>query len=468
MENYGLPGLDASNQFQGAFGYPQLPTQELMAEQQQQRAKAMEQEALQERLKAQMERALAIRNKPRENPQTWVEGLSNLASFAGGDANVRRAEGRQETNDNALSKSMAAAQEAEAQKGLRGEQTLFANSMQAWDNQNQNRDSQDERSRLDREGRKEIALMRARTAAQKMAAAKAKTASEREPDGYIREAGDVTQARHRAVWNPQAGEEGLYEGKDGQTWTQDEVKQYGPQEIKTQKERKLAAESGQHLKTTYKFMDMTEEDWEKVGSPIEGMPTEVLTEFFLSGEREGIWDWMEKQNNFLKGAVGKNIDRDAMQEAISTMNEIRTHVIMPYREETTSGVLSNQDVKEFTKNILMQHGTPGKLLHRSAQNLLTNREAHLRSRLRGWEQEGDEDAYTRAKGGIQSLREEGWQEAQAKARYRDSEKFDFAGYESAQKGFDKHGMNTQNGKDAARYLQEYANEYVQEYQKRNP
>lgn len=123
---------DLSKQFEGMFGYPQLPTQELLMQQQQERAMAQQAQLKQQRLKEQMSRAEALRNKPRPGGGGWIGGLANLASFAGGDANVRRTEKRQTANDSALAGSLAAAQEAEVQKGLRAEQRSTAQNFQQY------------------------------------------------------------------------------------------------------------------------------------------------------------------------------------------------------------------------------------------------------------------------------------------------------------------------------------------------
>ena len=136
---------DLSSKFLGAFGYPQLPTQEALAQEQQQRAVAMEEAAKQERLREQMSRAQALRGKE-GNYGSVLSALGSLGSFAGGDANVRRTEERQTTNDSALAGSMAAMQEAEVAKGLRAEQRGQSESFRQWQQANDDRDSQERRT----------------------------------------------------------------------------------------------------------------------------------------------------------------------------------------------------------------------------------------------------------------------------------------------------------------------------------
>jgi hypothetical protein len=385
-----------SQQFQQQFGYPQLPTQELLDQQKQERAQVMQQEAKSKRLEEQMSQAVALRDTP-TNGGSILSALGSLGQFAGGDANVRRTQGRQERNDSALANSMAAAQEAGIQKGLRDEGSALANSVEAWDSKNKDRDEKGE----DRRSREKIAL-------QKINAASRKAINDRDAPGIFFLEDDAAGTPIKGNHRPDLGG---YLGVDGQVYPYEQVRSEGPQEITDKFDRNVAATAKQYLKTNYKFMDMSTEDWDKVSSPMEGLPTETFQDFFINGEKAGILEWAEKH-----GMLPGSIDREALNKSIGVFNEMRTHVIMPYREDTTSGQLSDRDVEEFNRNILMQRGATGQALFDSAQSLLGHREQHLRSRLQGWQQYGDNGAYTRSKDGYNQLRNEGWQEQQAKAR----------------------------------------------------
>lgn len=459
---------DLASKFGGMFGYPQLPTKELMAEQQEHRRKALDQQAKRELLQEQMSRAEAVRNKPR-TANNWIDALSNVASFAGGNANVRRTQGQQEDNASALASSTAAAQEAEVQRANRQEQFNQAKQFQQYTT-----------ALKDREARGEIAEGRLAAARAAAATKRQEKLADREPAGtFIRE-DDVTMTPIKGGWD---GAKNKWVGTDGKEYDDAEIKKYGELGLSDKFDRELSRTSGQKLKTTYEFMDLGVDEWDRIGSPMKGLPTEILQKFFIDGEKQGIWDWMQDEDRGgTINKVGDWVPSEELQYSVGMMNKMRALVIMPYREENTSGPLSDRDVQEFTDTILMQHGAPGAMLYESAQNLLGNREAFLRSALEGWETHGDREAYTSSKRGFNIMRPDGWKGVQDKARYRGDNPFTPRQFDAAQRSYDRtreileeFGPGTPTGDAAleqrdraARYLGEYPQDYTDWYQRTHP
>lgn len=403
------------------YGYQAPPDEELIRALMAQQQAGNTAQAAQPRLAKQMTQAEALRDKPNPRSTHWLSGLAGLGNKAAGIRDVRATQQQQIQGEQALGNSLAAQQQHAMQRERRQDNNQLAGiglqqANRGEDIENAQGADRTKASALlksqQAQRAHELELQRMRQADVRRTAQAAKGAP-----GTFR---DKEGNQIVGDWSPDAGENGkgayvdfntgeVYDRKD--TWT------YGPLEIEGKEDRSYANNAEYNVQTIYHFMDKDAAEWERITQPFQGVPIKFAEDLLMNGETSGVLQWAEES-----GILPGSIEREALDYAISEMSRFNLQVVMPYREDTTSGPLSNQDLNEFTKNILVKPGTPGNLARTAAQDLVGKAELHAQNRLRGWREEGNEGAVVLSEAGYKQLRPRGWREQQTADEAKAQEK----------------------------------------------
>ena len=392
------------------YGYQAPPDQAMIEALMAQQGLGNQAQQAQPRLAKQMTQAQALRDKPTPRSTSWLSGLAGLGNQVAGIRDVQDTRKQQVEGEQALGSSLAAMQQAQMQRQSRTDNNALAGTRMAMANreQDQNIDAQKAQDKRDHE----IELQRMRQAEGRRTAQASKGA----PSTFRDKEGNQIVGD----WDSRAGEGGkgayvdfntgeVHERKD--TWT------YGPIEIAGKEDRAYANNAEYNVQTLYHFLDKDNDEWERITQPFQGIPVKFAEDLLMSGETSGVLQWAE-ENGILPGSI----EREKLDYGISELSRFNLQVVMPYREDTTSGPLSNQDLNEFTKNILVKPGVPGNLARKAAQDLIGKSELHAQNRLRGWREEGDEEAVVLSEAGYNQLRDRDWREKTAANEAKAQEK----------------------------------------------
>lgn len=385
------------------YGFQTPPDEEMIRALMGQMQLGNEAKLAQPRLEKQMGQAEALRDRPAPRSTSWLSGLSQLGNTAAGLRDVRDTKRQQIEGESALANSMAAQQQAEMARGSRQENNALASTRLALANREEDyeRDtaaasalaaSKSRENSLNRQH--ELTLQGMKNAGVVGKGAKRMYTKDGEPFAGTRQGNQVVN-------------------ENGEVVPQSDIMTFGEVDIPTGAHKDRMNQAPQQLETTYEFMDYTPEQWEKVVRPVGNMGHGNLTKFMMATEKHGFNDFVEDVSGF---KTMSDEDQAAVRHSYDVLNRIRIQVIMPYREDTTSGALSEKDVQEFTTNIMLGEGISGEHAFDAAQSLFGKNEAFIRQQATKYDQHGDMEAWVYAQPVVKSLRNVGWREAQDKAR----------------------------------------------------
>lgn len=364
-----------------------------MQNQQQSNQSALQQSVLER----QMLQAEQLRDKEMPQSTHWLSGLVGLGNKAAGLRDVRDTKAEQKSNNASLAKAQAAMQKAEMDRQARGEQNQLAQIGMQQSNRGEDAAAATEAARLKHARAAQLAKTKHGYDLE-MAEARKKPAAVGAAERYYTKDGQ-----------PFAGhvqKDGSYLATDGTVVPATDVKTFGKSGIKTGNERKMMGMMPGMLEKSYGYMDYQAEDWERVMRPL-GMSVghTTVAKFLNSTEKTGFNEFLEQAvPSKAKRFLLSDESRAALQESFSTLNDIRTNVIMPYREDNTSGALSDRDVQEFVTNIGFDENMSGEAAYEAAQRLFGKQVSYGRQRLEQYDKHGDEEAWTYAQPGMEVVK----------------------------------------------------------------
>ncbi len=323
------------------FGYPQLPSEQQLQKTQQARQESLIAQSRQKRLQQQQQEAQALKADAggfgkQDEFAHWGSALAGLGNVAAGHQKSQQNKLQQQGNEQMLAKSQAQVEQAQAAKGQRAEQFQLAQAMRA------EQARQEQAAAMQSRHEDNLQLKRA-TAAQKL------RPEYQEPTRRFMKDGTPVEAAFDS-------RSGKYLTPDGKAIPASEMMQHGDVKL-TPKERDSLAGAPALMDRTVQYRSLPDESWQTLAQP-NGLPTEVVNKFLSGTSDTGIAEWIDKNKKIDKYSRGlaSKVDWDLVDQQRQFINDFKLTYVMPYRELATSGVLSDQDVKEFNSAINVQMG----------------------------------------------------------------------------------------------------------------
>lgn len=375
-----------AEQLRQSFGLPELPTEQHLLQQKAALQRSLFQQAQKPELQKQEQQAIALRDKPNPRSTSWLSGLVGLGNTVAGRRDVRDAKQNIAANNQALSQSTAAIQEAKL-KDARAQQE-YAHGMQM--------------GGLGMDYSKHLDTMDMRALEASLRAQTARRTKLNKGNNYGRPTDEFTVdgKPFKGIYDAQTNTFEVTSGdgfEAGQRLPNEQVHSMGEEGGKSIQERKSMTKASTQLKLMEEFRDITKDEWQAHSTALQLVPTSILQPLVQAGEASslnsavaGVNDWLNGKMRDPDSRLGKYAkflpEQDAetkrnVRKGLEAFGAADAYLLNPFLQDETTGQVSDQDYRVFRDALLIQSGSSGELIHAAINRLMDQYEGNIRTNV---------------------------------------------------------------------------------------